>query len=133
MPVRKFVPIAAFILFSSGAAAQPAPDWGHAQRVDVSLANFSFSPESIHLKAGRPVILHLSNTSSGGHDFTAKQFFAASAVRAQDRAAVRGGSVEVGKHRSVDVALVPRAGRYPLKCGHTFHKTFGMSGEIVVD
>lgn len=133
MPVRKILSIAAFILFPSGVAAQPAPDWSHAQRVDVTLANFSFSPKTIHLRAGRPVILHLANGSSGGHDFTAKQFFAASAVRAQDRAAIRGGSVEVGKHRSVDLALVPRAGRYPLKCGHAFHKTFGMSGEIVVD
>jgi uncharacterized cupredoxin-like copper-binding protein len=133
MPVLKIISIAAFILFASAAAAQPAPDWSHAQRVDVTLANFSFSPKTIHLRAGRPVILHLANGSSGGHDFTAKQFFAASAVRAQDRAAIRGGSVEVGKHRSVDLALVPRAGRYPLKCGHAFHRTFGMSGEIVVD
>ena len=133
MPVRKIVPAAAFILLSSGASAQPGPDWSHAQRVDVTLSNFAFSPKSIHLRAGRPVVLHLANTSSGGHDFTAKQFFATSAVRPQDRGSVRGGSVEVGKHRSVDVALVPRAGRYPLKCGHTFHKTFGMSGEIVVD
>jgi uncharacterized cupredoxin-like copper-binding protein len=133
MPVRRFVPIAAFILFSTAAAAQPAPDWGHAQRVAVKLSNFSISPKVIHLRAGRPVVLHLANTSSGGHDFTARRFFDAATLRPQDRGAVRGGSVEVGKHRSVDVALVPRAGRYPLKCGHAFHKTFGMSGEIVVD
>ena len=133
MLVRRIVPNAAFILFSVSAAAQPAPDWNHAQRVEVKLASFSFTPKSIHLRAGHPIVLHLTNISSGGHDFTAKQFFAASTVRAQDRAAVRGGSVEVGKHRSVDIALVPRAGRYPLKCGHTLHKTFGMSGEIVVD
>ena len=130
MPVRSIGPIAAFLL-STAAAAQPAPDWSHAQRVEVKLSNFSFSPKIIHLRAGRPVLLHLSNVSSGGHDFTARQFFAASVVR--DRSAVRGGSVEVGKHRSVDIVLVPRAGRYPLKCGHTLHKTFGMSGEIVVD
>ena len=36
-------------------------------------------------------------------------------------------------HQSADVVLVPRAGRYPLKCGHTLHKTFGMSGQILVD
>lgn len=132
MLVRRIVPIAAF-LFTSGAAAQPAPDWSHARRVEVKLASFSFTPKSIHLRAGQPVVLHLANVSSGGHDFTARQFFAASAVRAQDRAAIRGGSVEVGKNRSVDIAVVPRAGRYPLKCGHTLHKTFGMTGEIVVD
>ena len=134
MLFRSIVPIAALLLSSAAAVAQPgAPDWARPQRVSVNLSNFSFSPKSIHLRAGRPVLLHLSNTSSGGHDFTARQFFAASALRPQDRGAVRGGSVEVGKHRSVDIVLVPRAGRYPLKCGHAFHKTFGMSGEIVVD
>ena len=133
MLVRTIVPIAFSILAATAAPAQPAPDWSHARRVDVNLSNFAFSPKTIHLRAGQPVLLHLTNVSSGGHDFTAKQFFAASVIRAQDRAAIRGGSVEVGKRRSVDVALVPRAGRYPLKCGHTLHKTFGMSGEIVVD
>ena len=32
-----------------------------------------------------------------------------------------------------DIALFPQAGRYPLKCGHAFHKLLGMSGEIVVE
>lgn len=131
MLVRRIVPIAALILFPT--AAQPAPDWSRAQRVEVKLSNFSFRPKIIRLRAGRPVILHLSNTSSAGHDFTTRQFFAAATLRPQDRADVQGGSVEVGKRRNVDVALVPRAGRYPLKCGHAFHKAFGMSGEIIVD
>jgi uncharacterized cupredoxin-like copper-binding protein len=134
MPRRHIASIAAAFALASPVLAQPvAPAWHRAQRVEVKLANFSFRPKTIRLRAGRPVVLRLVNASSGGHDFTARLFFAAANVRPQDRRAIVNGSVEVGKRRSVDIALVPRAGRYPLKCGHAFHKTFGMSGEIVVD
>jgi uncharacterized cupredoxin-like copper-binding protein len=122
----------AFLLPAGAAAAQP-PDWAHAQRVEVRLSNFSFTPSTIHLRAGRPVVLHLVNTASGGHDFTAPAFFAAAQVRPQDRAAVDEGEIELRGHQSADVALVPKAGSYSLKCSHTFHKAFGMSGRIVVD
>jgi plastocyanin len=115
------------------AAGAQAPDWAHAQRVEVQLSSFAFTPSTLHLRAGQPVVLHLVNTGSGGHDFTAPKFFASAQVRPQDRAAAGKGSVELGGHRSADIALVPRAGRYPLKCSHTFHKTFGMSGQILVD
>src|SRR5688500_7910212 len=81
-----------------------AQDWSRAQRVEVKLANFSYSPKTIRLRAGQPVVLHLVNTSSGGHDFTARKFFAAATVRPQDRAAVAGGRVEVRKRGSVDIA-----------------------------
>ena len=118
----------------SAAIAAPAlaqADWSRAQRVEVKLDSFSYTPSTIHLRAGQPVVLHLVNVASGGHDFAAKEFFAAATVR--DPAAVAGGRVELGKHESRDIALVPRAGHYPLKCTHPFHKMFGMSGEIVVD
>lgn len=117
--------------FSVPAAAQA--DWSAAPRVEVRLANFSYAPETIRLRAGQPVVLSLANASSGGHDFTAPAFFAAAEVREADRAAIVDGSVEVAGGASREIALVPRAGRYPLKCGHAFHKLFGMSGEIVVE
>ena len=127
----RFLPCALALL--PFAAAAQAPDWAHAQRVDVQLSSFAFTPSTLHLRAGRPVLLHLVNTGSGGHDFTAPNFFAAAQVRPQDRAAVGKGSVGLSGHQSADIALVPRAGHYPLKCSHTFHKTFGMSGQILVD
>jgi plastocyanin len=120
----------AVALFAIPAAASAqAPDWAHAQRVEIQLSSFDFTPSTIHLHAGRPVVLHLVNTASGGHDFTAPAFFAA----AQVRRPVGKGSIEVRGGQSVDVALVPKAGNYPLKCSHAFHKTFGMTGRIVVD
>lgn len=124
----------ALALFALPAAAgAQAPDWAHAQRVEVQLSSFDFTPSTIHLRAGRPVVLHLVNTASGGHDFTAPAFFAGAQLRPQDRRAVAKGSVDVGSRKSVDIFLVPKAGDYPLKCSHAFHKTFGMTGRIVVD
>ncbi|HYE29615.1 MAG TPA: plastocyanin/azurin family copper-binding protein [Allosphingosinicella sp.] len=117
---------------SANVAAQP-PDWTKAPRIEVKLSSFAFAPATLHLKAGQPVVLHLVNTASGGHDFSAPRFFSAARVRPQDRHLVDGGRVELAGHRSADVALVPRAGRYALKCTHAFHKMFGMSGRIVVD
>ena len=121
--------MAASALLAVPAVAQP--DWADARRVEVKLDSFSFTPSTIHLRAGQPVVLHLVNVSSGGHDFAAREFFANATMR--DPGAAPGGRVEVGKHESRDIALVPRAGHYPLKCTHAFHKMFGMSGEIVVD
>ena len=118
---------------ASGASGAQAPDWAHAQRIEVQLSSFAFAPSTLHLRAGRPVVLHLVNTASGGHDFTAPDFFAAAQIRPQDRARVVKGGIDLGGHQSADVALVPKAGGYKLKCSHAFHKTFGMSGRIVVD
>jgi uncharacterized cupredoxin-like copper-binding protein len=124
----------AFVLISLPvAAAAQAPDWAHAQRIEVKLSSFDFTPSTLHLRAGRPVVLHLVNTGSGGHDFTAPAFFAAAQVQPGNRGAIAQGSVEVRSRQSVDVALVPKAGDYSLKCSHAFHKTFGMTGRILVD
>ena len=116
------------------AAPVAAQDWVHMRRVEVKLANFSYTPRTIHLRADQPIILHLVNAASGGHDFTAQRFFAAAQVRGADRGKIgEEGEVELKGGQSVDIALTPKAGRYPLKCSHAFHKMFGMSGEIVVD
>jgi uncharacterized cupredoxin-like copper-binding protein len=85
------------------------------------------------LHAGQPVVLHLVNASSGGHNFSAPEFFAASAIRAQDQGLVTKGTIELGGHQTRDIALVPRAGAYKLRCTHMMHSSFGMKGEITVD
>lgn len=119
----------AFFLAAPSLAAQT--DWGPASRTEVTLSNFKFAPQSIRLQAGRPVLLHIVNTASGGHNFAAKAFFAAATVRPADAAMIHDGTIEVAGHQTVDIGLVPKAGQYPLKCTHTFHKMFGMSGKIV--
>ena len=125
--------IAASLATASTAAAAPAPDWSGAAKTEVALASFKYTPRTIRIRAGQPVVLHLVNVASGGHDFSAPEFFAAAQLRAADRAAVRDGRVELRGGASRDIGLVAKAGRYRLRCTHTFHKTLGMTGEIVVE
>jgi uncharacterized cupredoxin-like copper-binding protein len=101
--------------------------------VNVQLANFKFTPKSIVLDHGHAYVLRLQNVSDGGHDFTASDFFAAANVAAQDRRLVSEGEVEVpaGQVREIHLTA-PAAGKYSLKCSHSFHKMFGMSGSIIV-
>lgn len=125
--------VAAAGLLTAGLASAQAPDWSHPRRVDVTLSNFDFTPSSIHLKAGEPTDLHIVNASGSRHNFSAKAFFAAASMNEASKAAVRDGTVEVPGKGTIDIVLIPRAGRYKLKCTHTFHTTFGMKGEIIVD
>ena len=119
-------------LAATSAVAQPEES-PNAPRVEVQLSSFAFTPATVHLHAGAPVIIHLVNTGSGGHDFSAPAFFAAAHVAASSAGMLRRGAVEVAGHQSVDIALTPVAGHYPLRCTHALHSTFGMHGEIVVD
>lgn len=98
----------------------------------VQMANFRFTPSQIELKANTRLVLRLRNESGTAHSFSAPEFFAAAHVDAGSAALVRAGRIEVPAHQTVDVELVPVAGRYPLKCSHTFHSFFGMRGIIVV-
>ena len=113
--------------------AQPAAPQAPAV-IGVQLANFSFTPKDIVLDHGQSYVLRLANVSDGGHDFTAPQFFAASAIAAADRPLVTEGEVEVppGQVREIHLTAPDAAGKYHLKCSHSFHKMFGMSGSIIV-
>lgn len=128
--MRKLV-MASLLIGLCATSAQPAS--APPGTVAVDLSNFKFSPNVIHLRAGVPVVLRLENSASGGHNFSARQFFAAAQLDAASSARVRSGTIEVPKHGRVDLALVPAAGRFPVKCTHTLHSTFGMKGTIIVD
>lgn len=121
------------IAFAFLAAISLTPGAAAAQAVtSVNLANFSFTPMTIQLQAGVPTVLRLRNSSSGGHSFTAPQFFAAARIAPQSAALVQKGKVEIPGGATVAIALTPAAGQYPLKCSHPFHAAFGMKGTIVV-
>ena len=106
-------------------AAQPA-----ANMVEIRLSNFDFTPSTIRLRAGEPVVLHLVNTAHGGHNFAAPEFFAAASGVSGP---VTNGKVELHGNQSVDVHVTPARGHYHLRCTHTMHTAFGMSGEIDVE
>jgi uncharacterized cupredoxin-like copper-binding protein len=113
--------------------APASVDFGGASVTRVTLANFDFTPRQIHLRAGRPYRLELVNAGSGGHDFSAPEFFAAARIAPADAALVSGGEVDVPGGTTRTVHLVPAAGRYKLACTHLGHALLGMSGTIVVD
>ena len=122
--MRAFL-IALLLALPAAAAAQPS-----ARTVEVQLSSFDFAPNQIRLRAGEPIVLRLVNGGRGGHNFAAPDFFAAAA---QVSGPVRDGKVEVAGHRSAEVRLTPARGRYRLRCTHTLHTAFGMTGEIVVE
>jgi uncharacterized cupredoxin-like copper-binding protein len=103
------------------------------QPLEVTLANFDFTPPTIHLKAGRPYRIELHNVAGGRHDFTAPEFFAAARIAPADAPVVAGGQVELDGGESKTIHLIAAAGRYRLVCTHLGHALLGMKGEIVVD
>jgi uncharacterized cupredoxin-like copper-binding protein len=113
--------------------APASTSFANAEKVAVTLSNFDFTPSTIHLKAGRPYALVLTNTADGGHDFAAPEFFAAAKIEAGDAASVAKGEVELEGRQSATVHLVPAAGEYDLVCTHAGHALLGMKGKIVVD
>jgi len=117
----------AAILLPSTLLAQPSA------RTDIVLADFSFTPASLHLKAGQTVTLHFVNRGSGGHNFDAPEFFAAAQIDPASAGAVKDGKVELKKGLSADVTLVPAKGSYHVHCSHLMHTGFGMKGDITVD
>ena len=116
----------------SASPASPAPQ--AETKVTVTLANFAFSPSTIALVHGRVYALELVNTAGGGHNFVAPKFFAAAQVAAADRGHINGkGAIELDGGERVTIHFIaPAAGRFPVKCSHLFHSTFGMKGAIVV-
>jgi plastocyanin len=120
----------AFMLLPLAILACPAAAQSQARSVEVRLSNFDFTPSTIRLRAGEPVVLHLVNTAHGGHNFAAPEFFAAASGVSGP---VTAGKVEVHGNQSVDVHVTPARGHYHLRCTHTMHTAFGMSGEIDVE
>ena len=99
----------------------------------VQLSSFDFAPRELHLRAGQPVALVRTNAASGGHDFSAPEFFAAARVQPGDAAMIEDGEIDVPGHSTRTVHLVPAAGSYKLTCTHTMHALLGMKGRIVVE
>ncbi len=120
--------LASLAVAAAGAQAQPAP-----QTINVSLTNYAFSPSTITLKAGTTYRLHLSDDAGKGHDFSAPEFFAASAVAPEDQAKVKDGGVDLDGGESADITVTPqKPGTYRLTCTHFMHSMMGMTGQIVV-
>jgi plastocyanin len=122
MHAFRLAALAASFLSAAPANTQPA-----AQTIDVR--SYSFSPVPIRLTAGQPVTLTFVNSSGSGHDFTAKEFFAASRITA---GAAPDGKLELKGHETKSITLVPTAGTYNAHCSHFLHASMGMHDQIIV-
>ena len=112
--------------------APASANFAAAQRVEVTLDNFNFEPRTINLVADRPLVLALTNTGSGGHNFSAPGFFAAAQMEQASADLVRDGLIEVAAGDTVELRLIPATGGYDLDCTHVGHSLLGMAGSIVV-
>jgi len=131
--MRKSIPGLALLVAAQAPLSELPAQPSAPETVTVTLSNFKFAPSEIVLQHGRPYRLHLTNGAGGGHDFTAPEFFAASAIAPPDRALVTDGKVKLAGKGSVDITLTPkRAGVYALRCSHFLHAGMGMSGHITV-
>ncbi len=127
----------AIALLAAAATVVPHSAWPQPSQAQplvtltVRLSSFAFTPDRLQLRVGVPVRLHLMNESSGGHNFSAPAFFAASIFPAG--LPPPNGKIEVAGGNSVDITLTPRVpGTYKVECTHFLHSLFGMSGTIVV-
>jgi uncharacterized cupredoxin-like copper-binding protein len=110
-----------------------AQNFDKAPAMQVSLVDFKFNPSAIHLNAGKPMILRLTNVAEQPHEFAAPQFFAAAVIRPNDKKSInKEGEVEVAPGTHVEIGLVPKAGTYHLQCNKPGHAAAGMQGSIIV-
>jgi uncharacterized cupredoxin-like copper-binding protein len=130
---KSLLAIGIVVAGSPPALAAADPDFTNVRQVNIELSNFDFTPKTLPLQAGKPYRLHLTNTGSGGHNFSSPAFFRAATIAPEDATAVVKGGIDLKKGESRDVRVIPAKGRYKLKCTHFMHSAFGMKGEIIVD
>jgi uncharacterized cupredoxin-like copper-binding protein len=131
-----FAAFAALLAISPASMAQtPAgAAWSSAETVEIQLSNYKFAPSNFTLRQGQAYRLHLVNAASGGHSFSAPEFFASAQVDPEDAAAVSKGKVEVEGGQTRDIRVIPqKAGTYEFQCTHFLHATMGMKGRITVE
>lgn len=109
-----------------------ARDFDKATGQPVELVDYKFEPRAIHLAAGKPVVLRLTNSAQQPHEFAAPEFFASATIRPSDAKSInKEGEAEVAPGQHVDIALVPKSGTYHLQCNKPGHAALGMRGTII--
>jgi len=114
---------------AGAALALPASAKTVRPTVTIALGSHYYQPNPIYLAGGVPVRLIFINRAGKTHDFTAREFFAASRIL---RGRAPGGEVELKRSGAAVIDLVPARGRYRVKCGEPFHAMLGMRGTIIV-
>ena len=121
----------AAVALGIAALAMAATDWSKAETVTVVTTEYGFEPNRLTFRAGMPYRLHLENHGKETHEFTAPGFLQGAEIRNPTAVNADRTEILVQPGEQKDVFLVPRRGRYPLRCAD--HDWAGMTGEIVVE
>jgi len=104
------------------------------EQIEVTLSNFSFAPNALRLQRNTSYTLHLMNSASGGHSFSAPELFSAVVIAPEDSSKIANGRIEIPAGQAVDIHLTPmNAGTYQIVCTHFLHQTFGMHGTATIE
>jgi uncharacterized cupredoxin-like copper-binding protein len=138
-PAPEYAAIADGPWVTNGADLVAEANWDEMEVINVDLAEFSFTPNEIHLRAGRPYELIFSNVGDVKHEATAPEFFQTVAFRKAEDAsgefkAPAPLEVETFAGKQTELYLIPtQPGTYELVCEIEGHLEAGMHGTIIVE
>jgi uncharacterized cupredoxin-like copper-binding protein len=137
MLLKKILPaVLAMLLSACAGNLQPVAE------VSITMNEFTFSPPSITIQAGQPIVITLQNDGEQEHDFVVKTIDVSSV--STDGSGV-GGHHMSGDHADYDLHISTMAGRtsvlkftadktgtYKIFCSVEGHEVAGMVGELIV-
>lgn len=136
--LKKILPafVFIFLLAACGGTSQPSTE------ITIELTDFTYSPSSITIPAGQPVVLTIHNAGLVEHDFVIDKIFVSSVVAEGDAAEHEMPdmaaesydlhiSTPVGETSTLKfTAMEP--GTYQFFCTVEGHLEAGMIGELIV-
>ncbi|HEU0294793.1 MAG TPA: cupredoxin domain-containing protein [Anaerolineales bacterium] len=136
--LRKLLSVLAFtlLLTACGATSQPSTE------ITLDATDFSYSPASVTVPVGEPVVLTLKNSGAVEHDFVIEKIDVKAVLKKDSGSEAHhahGEELNVDLHISAqpgDTSVleftVSEPGAYTFFCSVAGHKEAGMLGELVV-
>lgn len=135
--LRILIGIVAFALLTAcGGTSQPSTE------ITLDAMDFSYSPASVTVPVGEPVVLTLKNSGSVEHDFVIEKIDVKSVLKkdsGSDAHHTHGEEMNFDLHISAqpgDTSVleftISESGTYTFFCSVAGHKEAGMLGQLVV-
>lgn len=135
--LRILIGIVAFALLTAcGGTSQPSTE------ITLDAMDFSYSPASVTVPVGEPVVLTLKNSGSVEHDFVIEKIDVKSVLKkdsGSDAHHMHGEEMNFDLHISAqpgDTSVleftISESGTYTFFCSVAGHKEAGMLGQLVV-
>ena len=111
------------------------------QNISLQVQDFEFTPKTLQVKAGQPVVLSVKNTGTVAHDWSIMEI--PTVGEAHSSADPKGHTMEGMAEPELHVAIAPgstgkleftpeKAGTYEFFCTVAGHRDLGMVGQLVV-